>query len=336
MDILIKSWNADLSHLQANKIELELMARNHKVIIDKQSHFPASQCGSIRLSSSEKATLKLSGKDICKANDDSFDAVIFFAEKTFLLPEYISDKDKIFIETESKEFLNASNYFLGENVFWVNPPKSFARSALKPVQLKIASDVGFTIPDTLISNTPDDIASFVNDVGGQCIVKPFNNMTWMENDKAQSYLPTTLITKQHVEKHLESLSYCPMIFQEYIKQKYEIRVTVFGHTVLAVRMRKKQNISNTVDWRLDIGGENMIVEAFELPDDLKEKCIQINKQFELVYSTFDIAVDEQGNYIFYEVNNAGRFLWKETLAGLPMTNVFCDFIESRDPCFKLQ
>ena len=336
MNVLIKSWNSDSIKLQHNTIELELMARNHKVIIDKQSNFPANQCGSIRLSNSEKATLKLSGEDICKGDDDSFDAVIFFAEKTFLLPENIAEKDKIFIETESKDFLNGSNYFLGENVFWVNPQKSFARSALKAVQLQIASKVGFTIPNTLISNTPDDIARFVDDVGGECIVKPFNNMTWIENDKAQSYLPTTLITKKHVEKHLESLSYCPMIFQERIKQKHEIRVTVFGHTVLAVKMMKKQVIDNTVDWRLDIGGENMIVEAFELPNDLKEKCIEINTQLELVYSTFDIAVDEQGNYIFYEVNNAGRFLWKEELAGLPMTNVFCDFIESRDPCFKWQ
>ena len=336
MNILIKSWSANSNNLQANKVEEVLLAKGHKVTIDTQGNFPRHQFGSIQLSSNTPPALSFLGKDICKDNNVSFDTVVFFAEKTFLFPEQISEKDKFFIESESKDFLNATNYFLGEDIFWVNPPKSFAKSALKPVQLKVASDLGFTIPNTLISNTPDDIVSFVNDNKQQTIVKPFNNMTWFEEGVTQAYLPTTIITPEQVKKHKDSLSYCPMIYQECIKQKYEIRVTVFGHTVMAVRMRKKENNNNTVDWRLDINAQNMVIEAFELPNDLKEKCIQVNIEFGLVYSTFDIAVDEQGNYIFYEVNNAGRFLWKEELAGLPMTNIFCDFVESRDPHFKWQ
>ena len=337
MRVLIKTGvSGSSSYDQAEHIKKELLARNHNVTLDVQASFPAHQFGSIKLGDGNNPTLNLSGKDIDKEVDINFDTVVFFAENGLKLPEEIVDKDKVIIKNEAKTFIKSCDYFLGKDIFWVNPLESFSRSALKPEQLRIAADVGFTIPKTLISNNPVDILNFVSNNKKESIIKPFSNITWERDSKVHSYLPTTSISKKQIEENMESLSYCPMIFQERIEQKYEIRATVFGHAVLAVRMRKKDSFEDTVDWRLAINNKDVVIETYELPSVIKERCIQVNSELGLVYSTFDIAVDELDNYIFYEVNNAGRFIWKEELAGLPMTTIFCDFLESRDPRFKWQ
>ena len=58
---------------------------------------------------------------------------------------------------------------------WISQPDSVYRAENKFLQLKIAQQIGFTIPATLISTNVREIHKFYDDYNGQVIIKPLYN-----------------------------------------------------------------------------------------------------------------------------------------------------------------
>jgi hypothetical protein len=54
----------------------------------------------------------------------------------------------------------------------------------------------------------------------------------------------------------------------------------------------------------------------------------------LVSAVLEIMVDEDGRYVFTEVNQGGQFLWvTEHFPDSPILDAFADFLIERDPAF---
>ena len=65
--------------------------------------------------------------------------------------------DVRFAQTEANEFIRATVGLLDESPrFWINPVAAKARADRKAAQLKVAADVGLSVPSTLISNDPEE------------------------------------------------------------------------------------------------------------------------------------------------------------------------------------
>jgi glutathione synthase/RimK-type ligase-like ATP-grasp enzyme len=65
-----------------------------------------------------------------------------------------------------------------------------------------------------------------------------------------------------------------------------------------------------MDWR-NIPSNELQVEEFELPPEIKEKCIVFMKEMGLLFGCFDFIVTPDGEYYFLEINEQGQFLWVE-------------------------
>ncbi|RKH25253.1 hypothetical protein D7X75_30375 [Corallococcus sp. CA031C] len=114
---------------------------------------------------------------------------------------------------------------------------------------------------------------------------------------------------------LDSLSNCPAIFQEFIDARFDIRVTVVGNRVFAVRI-DSQSGQSTLDWRFD---HSVAFELFELEPSIEASVLLLLRELGLTYGAIDMRQTPEGEYVFLEVNPAGQYLFAELLTGAPIS-----------------
>lgn len=174
----------------------------------------------------------------------------------------------------------------------------------KLFQLETAERIGFRIPDTIVTNTKQELIEFVKTVES-IIVKPLYNAIFYEYKKELfgSY------TKKMDFKLIESLPeiFFPSIFQKEIKKKYEIRTFFFYGDCYSMCIFSQQSHQTNVDFRMyDKNRPNRMV-----PYNLKgEEAKLVNlfmQEMNLNTGSLDFIIGEDENTYFLEVNSEGQF-----------------------------
>jgi glutathione synthase/RimK-type ligase-like ATP-grasp enzyme len=213
---------------------------------------------------------------------------------------------------------------LDENLFFMNPMKS-ARNLGKAVQQHIASRAGLLTPETYIGSDTNIAYSFIKKLrlaGKRVSTKPISNAK-VEIDGVQSIRFTELLERED-EGHLDTLSSCPVIFQEYIEKKYEIRGTFVHGTILASSIHSQEADNRTaIDWRHYNLAQTPHYEI-QLPHHIEDKLIKFHNELEVHYSAFDMIVTPSDEYYILETNPYGQWLWIEDLTGLQITNTIAE------------
>ena len=89
-------------------------------------------------------------------------------------------------------------------------PEKIYTAELKPYQLKIAKEVGFIIPDTIISNNPEEIKKHFFQFNKKMIVKSVKSgYAKVENECYSIY--TSEVLEEHLE-HISSARLCILRF----------------------------------------------------------------------------------------------------------------------------
>jgi glutathione synthase/RimK-type ligase-like ATP-grasp enzyme len=233
------------------------------------------------------------------------------------------------IEVEARAYIKNIFHFLeDEKTFWVNSPTAANRANSKILQLEIAKELGFKIPETLITNNPEKVRQFFKLHQEKIIFKAFLPNIWSEPGNSKVALRTSSLTMEHLLNDF-SLRACPGIFQNEVKKAYEIRVTVMGEKVIAAAIYSS-NEKETVDFKYDLDRANFPLSGIDLPPEVTKKCLLLCRKLGLAFGCIDLIYSKTGEYIFLEINEAGQFLWKETMdPSLLMLDTFCRFI-SRD------
>jgi glutathione synthase/RimK-type ligase-like ATP-grasp enzyme len=60
--------------------------------------------------------------------------------------------------------------------------------------------------------------------------------------------------------------------------------------------------------------------------DLCEKLISFHKAIGTLYSSFDLVLNHNDEYVFLETNPFGQWLWIEDLTGLPISKTIADYL----------
>lgn len=191
--------------------------------------------------------------------------------------------------------------------FAVNDVRSKFHSELKPVQLWLASKVGFAVPRTLIANCPIAVGDFVSS-NQKAIFKPFEQGSWVRDGKLN--LHRTRLIDREILKLAASIELSPGIYQSYIDKAYEIRVTVMGDEIVAAKLDTQAVESARVDWKDDLFDEVEIA-PYRLPPDVERKIFRFMKEMDLDFGCIDLIATPDGEYIFLEINPQGQFLWIE-------------------------
>lgn len=207
---------------------------------------------------------------------------------------------------------------------WINHPLRERRAKSKPAQLFVARQVGFEIPQTVITNDPDEARAFIEKSSKQIVYK---GLSQPRNMKPGTVLFTNVLTSDKLAK-LDLIRLTPGIFQERVDKAYEIRVTVVATRIFGARIDSQAQAAATLDWRRALQDVNY--EAIDLPPEIETKIHAFMDAFGLVYGAFDFIVTPDGRYVFLEVNPSGQYMWVECATGLGITAALVEALS--EPC----
>lgn len=118
------------------------------------------------------------------------------------------------------------------------------------------------------------------------------------------------------------------MFQQYIKPKLELRITVIGDKVFAAAIDSKSAEVKT-DWRR-ITPDKQKWFVFNLPKELEEKCIALVKGYNLEFGAIDLIITEDDDVYFLELNANGQWVWIELITGLDMSKAMIELLSSEN------
>ena len=113
---------------------------------------------------------------------------------------------------------------------WVNPLNDLFLRDCKPYQLRLAQEVGLTVPTTTITN---DVAAVEKALDEGRII--FKTMSPLFTSAGQTFVPTEM-TSESLSLYRTGIAQCPAIFQQFVEKRSNLRVYVVGRTVSAVRI----------------------------------------------------------------------------------------------------
>jgi MvdC family ATP-grasp ribosomal peptide maturase len=221
---------------------------------------------------------------------------------------------------ESKATLNGFWDSL-KGATWVDDLERIDYASNKLRQLRIASEVGFVIPQTLVTNKAESAREFFWQVKGKMVSKLLTPLS-----QSMEYTPFFLYTSIVKEEDLqdaESLRHCPMVFQEQIPKQQELRVVYVNGNIFVGALNADVYAAAKVDWRqpdIDIGAW----QHHQLPDEVVRRLKALMMRFGLLFGVFDFILTPSGEYVFLEINPVGEWGMLEKDLDLPIASAIAD------------
>lgn len=196
-------------------------------------------------------------------------------------------------------------------------PLTYVRKAdHKELQLKRAAHFGLTLPRTLFSNDAEEVREFFQAENEQMVAKMQSSFA-LYREGEELVVFTTKITRDQLHE-LDRLCYCPMIFQEFLPKKLDIRATVVGQRVFAAAIDSQKTSVTEVDWRRDGAGTLNDWFPFTLPPEVEKSLVALVDDFGLNYAAADFVLTADDRLVFLEINAGGEWLWLCSHHGLPI------------------
>lgn len=212
--------------------------------------------------------------------------------------------------------------------FQFDPISAVRRADYKELQLREAADLGIACPLTLISNDPEAVREFIDLANGSVVAKMQSQFAVYRGEE-ENVVFTNRVSRENLAD-LDGLRYSPMIFQEMVPKRLELRVTVVGHRVFAAAVDSQQSEESKVDWRRQGNQLAVTWKAFEFPEEEADKLRRLTGRFGLNYAAADYILTPSGEFVFLELNAAGEWLWLQWYAGLDVASAIAEVLIDRD------
>ena len=224
----------------------------------------------------------------------------YLAEAGWVRGDHLPAAVRSFLAEQRLLHVDGAFKGLALSVPFVNDVTANFRARSKPLQLALAKRHGFNVPRTYVGNNRDSALLFAESLwsqGRQCCTKNIESNFFRKDGHVYGRF-TTLFDKSHSDC-LDGLASCPMIFQEFVRKRYEYRVTVVGKDVFACRIDSQVGGGDTsIDWR------NYNIPATphsvtELPARMRDALISLVKSLGLVFAAVDLIEDVSGEYVLH-------------------------------------
>lgn len=189
---------------------------------------------------------------------------------------------------------------------WFNKPSNVLRASNKILQLKVARKLKLAVPDTLFSNDPAVIRKFAQ---GRIIVAKNLATPWVVSNNKTRAAYTRIVRKGWLTSD-KSLSFCPIIYQEYHQRRRDWRVVVVGSRSFAAYCKPGKNQREDIR-KGQSTGKSFRADTFD-KGTLKKLC-SLMEEFSLNYCAADFMEDTSGNLYFLEINTCGAWWWLDKL-----------------------
>ena len=200
------------------------------------------------------------------------------------------------------------SFMVFDSCKWINHPTATYEAEHKAVQLAIAHRLGFNIPRTVITNSSQGIR-LAAQTDPSIAIKGLETVL-VRQGTFETFGYTSLVdTSFAAASHLSS---APLIAQEALENKLDLRVTIVGDQVFCASITANGH-SIHGDWRQE--KTNAAFRRFDLPDHISQKCLQLTKELNLVFGAIDLAV-QHDTFYFLEINPTGEWAWLVDQANL--------------------
>ena len=247
---------------------------------------------------------------------DDISAAYFRRPTTPYLPG-TGSQYREYLSREWTALLDSLYFVIGER--WFSSPESIFLAEDKPRQIRLAKQIGFHVPETIITTDLEVAKAFQKEF--PVVAKPLR--MGLLNSRDEGQIVYTSEVDLLTEDDRLPISVCPIIFQRRIEKKLDIRVTVVGNRVFSCAIFSQEADETKLDWRR---GSNPTLKhkVFDLQEEIEQRCVEIVRSQNLRFGAIDLVQDKEGTLWFLECNPNGQWAWIENRTGLPIASAITD------------
>ncbi|MBI2065547.1 MAG: hypothetical protein HYT68_00540 [Candidatus Zambryskibacteria bacterium] len=226
------------------------------------------------------------------------------------------------------------NSFTLINAPIVNPFENNERIKFnKLVQMKRASEMGFEVPKTCLTNRPETALDFCT-VNGQdklVILKKIRKGLVTLRDGRRLLLHTSIVPREKINSaSMQCAKVAPLLLQNHIEKKYDVRSIVVGDEVFSFAIHSQETEWGKTDFRTAAAlGEKLRHEAIDLGAEVNNALVVYTKSFGLAFSAIDMIVTKDDRIVFLEDNPNGQWGWLEETTGVSISMAFARYLAKR-------
>lgn len=181
---------------------------------------------------------------------------------------------------------------------WVNHPWHSRNAEYKPGQLVTAVRCGFTVPETLITNGLARAREFCAEYA-PVVYKPLRHMIIEDDQGVAGMIWANTVDPDELD---ESVAATAHMFQARVDKVADVRVTVVGDQVFAVRID-----NGRLDWRAHY--PELTYTLIPCPPAVRQAITSYMRVYDLLFGAFDFALTSDNEWFFLECNPNGQWAW---------------------------
>lgn len=209
-----------------------------------------------------------------------------------------------------------------KSAHWLNPLRKAYKGENKYFQMQCARQVGFRLPDYVVSNDKNTLEQFVKCHNGSVI--KFMNQDIFKNEQGKfcaAYV--NQLTLEALSEFGDEEN--PIFVQQRINKDFEVRYTVVENKHFVCKIDSQCSSIAKDDWRrydLPHTPHSVITP----PAEIRSKIEMFMKLLQIPYGALDFIVTPEGDWFFLEINCMGQWLWIEELTGLAISDAIVQWL----------
>jgi len=241
-----------------------------------------------------------------------------------VLPESLKDTEesiKEFCENESRYLVRAflSDLSQASGIRWVNNYHNIRLAENKPKQLSEALHIGLNIPATLITNDPDAGYEFYSKNPFGTVLKALVGKSLPDGKGFY----TSRLEDDLSRSDFESIGATSTFLQSFVDKAYDLRIVIVENDLFAIRIDSQVRKDSSIDVRAT-RMSNLTHTVVSLPSTICDQLHHLVNRFGLVHAEIDMCVTKEGEYVFFEMNPNGQWLWLELQTGARISDAFAN------------
>lgn len=304
---------------QVRRLCAALEARAAGVVLFDPATFPEPARLSVAFSGRERRrTLTLPGREV---DLDGIAAVWWQRPRPPAAPAVVPAEQAEWAGRQARAALDG--LWDGLDALWVPGPRRVAEAADgKQRQLETAQRLGLRVPRTLVTNDPQRALDFYEACHGRLVSKALRSGGAVRGGEKQ--LVYTHVVRRRDLHQLASVGRAPVVFQELLPKRLELRVSVVGERAFSAAVDSQASPFGREDVRR--ADEVLPCRAHAAPAEVEAACVRLVQALGLTFGAIDLVVTPEGEHVFLEVNPSGQWAWVEDRAGLPITAALADLL----------
>lgn len=200
---------------------------------------------------------------------------------------------------------------------WLDPLPRVRDAENKLVQLREAQRLGLRVPRTVVGNDPDEVRALWSACNGQVVAKMLTPVTRSMGPPSAAVYTHTLRADDLDD--LDGLALAPMIFQQRVDKRRELRVVCVAGRCFAGALDAAGD-----DWRRPAQGASSPWQIDRVPDDVAAQLDALLRALGLRFGVADVVCDRDGAHWFLEVNPVGEWGMLERDLDLPIADAIAE------------